>query len=278
MEQIWVKKFSGELVPFSRKKLRQSLVNAGAKAEMIDKVIARVVADLVPGKPTHKIYQEAFSTLQRLSRSTAARYHLKKALMQLGPSGFPFEKYVAAIFMNLHYEVEINLNMPGQCVNHEVDVLALRNNTVYVVECKFHNRQGIKSDVKVPMYFHARVQDIQRTHSDLERFKGKEWVPFLATNTRFSEDAKAYSKCEGIVLLSWDYPQGQSLKDWIEISGLYPITALNGLKKREKQTLLDEGIVLIKTLKQTPQLLDRFSLSKYRMKKISEEINELYEI
>ena len=270
-----VKKYSGELVPFDVNKLHFSLKRSGAGEETIQKVIKRVKENLTEGKPTQKIYSEAFKILKRLSRSTAARYNLKQSIMQLGPSGFPFEKYIGEIFKYQDFKVKTNLTFNGKCVTHEVDVLAEKNNTIFVTECKFHNRQGVKSDVKVALYFKSRVIDIIKGNQHLPEFKGKEMVGMLATNTRFTADAIAFSNCENIRLISWDYPQNGSLKDRIEISGLYPVTCLTSLKKREKQKLLDEGIVLGKTLKERPELLNQFNFSKFRQKNIKHELDEL---
>ena len=41
-----------------------------------------------------------------------------------------------------------------------------------------------------------------------------------------------------LYLLSWDYPDGESLRDRIDTLGLYPITVSTLLNKREKQFLL----------------------------------------
>lgn len=270
-----VKKYSGELVPFDENKLRISLERARAGEMDIQKIIKRVKEDLTEGKTTQKIYAEAFKILKRLSRTSAARYNLKQSIMQLGPSGFSFEKYIGEIFKCQDFKVKTNLTFNGKCVTHEVDVLAEKNNKVFVTECKFHNRQEVKSDVKVALYFKSRVIDIEKGNQHLPEFKGKEIVGLLATNTRFTLDAMTYCKCENIALISWDYPQNGSLKDRIEISGLYPVTCLTSLKKREKQILLDEGIVLVKTLKERPELLNQFKFTKFRKRNINQELDGL---
>ena len=270
-----VKKYSGELVPFDEEKLRFSLKKTGANENVIQKIISRVKEDLTEGKSTKQIYSEAFKILKRLSRASAARYHLKQSIMQLGPSGFPFEKYIAEIFKYQDYKVKTNLTFNGKCVTHEVDVLAEKDNRVFITECKFHNRQGVKSDVKVAMYFKSRVIDIAKGNQHLPAFKEKEIVGMLATNTRFTSDAIAFCKCEDIAMISWDYPRHGSLKDRIEISGLYPVTCITSLKRREKQILLDEGVVLGKTLKENFGLLNQFNFSNYRLKNIKQELHEL---
>ncbi len=272
---ILVTKYSGEIVPFEEKKLYLSLKKTGAQDHDIQRIIHRVKDNMVDKKPTSLIYREAFRMLKQLSRASAARFNLKRSIMDLGPSGFPFEKYIAKLYQANNYQVKNNISMQGKCVNHEVDVIAERNNTSLMIECKFHNRQGVKSDVKVTLYFKSRVIDIIKGIKDRAEYKGKDIKGTLVTNTRFTSDAINYAKCENIILMSWDYPGSGSLKDLIEISGLYPLTCLTSLKKREKKILLEEGIVLAKDLASDPSHLDQFRPSAYRLRNIIGEIKEL---
>ena len=270
-----VTKFSGDVVPFDKKKLYNSLKKGGAKEDEIQKIIRYVMENMEEGKSTGKIYTEAFSLLKKLPNSSAARYKLKRSLMELGPSGFPFERYIAELFRHQGYKVKNNLIIKGKCVQHEIDVLAEKEQRSLFIECKFHNRQGLKSDVKIAMYFKARADDIRNGNGHQPAFSGSEIQGYLVTNTRFTEDAIVYSKCENVYLMSWDYPQNGSLKDLIELSGLYPITCLTTLKGREKSILLEKGIVMGKDLGANPQLLDQFNVSDYRRKNILNELNEL---
>jgi len=272
---IFVTKFSGEVVPFEEGKLYHSLKQVGAKENDIQKILKRVEEDMFDKKPTSKIYKEAFLMLKQLSKASAARFNLKRSIMELGPSGFPFEKFIGELYQHHDYKVQNNVIMKGKCVNHEVDVIAERNNTTLFIECKFHNRQGIKSDVKIAMYFKSRADDLRSGNQHRSEYKGKEIIGCLATNTRFSKDAIRYSKCENIQLISWDYPQHESLKDQIELTGLYPITCLTSLKKREKLSLLNQGIVLAKDISAKPNILRQFSMSDYRYKNILADIKEL---
>lgn len=270
-----VTKFSGEVVPFEEGKLYHSLKQVGTSEEHIQKVLQRIKEDMVDRQSTAKIYTKAFALLKQLSKASAARFNLKRSILDLGPSGFPFEKYIAELFQHQGYSVENNLIMKGKCVNHEVDVLAKRNKTALFIECKFHNRQGIKSDVKIALYYKARVDDLRQGNKNKPDFKGVEIKGCLVTNTRFSEDAIKYSKCENLRLMSWAYPFHGSLKDKIELSGLYPLTCLNSLKKKEKKVLLDQGVVMAKELLYNPVLLNDFRMSPYRLKTVLGEIKEL---
>jgi hypothetical protein len=270
-----VTKFSGELVPFDESRLYNSLKHSGASEKSIQQILLKVRNEMVDKKSTSKIYREAFSMLKQLSKATAARYNLKRAIMELGPSGFPFERYIAEIFRHQGYAVNNNLNMNGKCVSHEVDVLAMRHEQALFIECKFHNRQGLKSDVKVSMYYKARVDDLRAGNVDKEAFKDKKIGGCLVTNTRFTEDAIQYSKCENLQLLSWDYPFNASLKDKIGLTGLYPLSCLTSMSKKEKLSLLEKGHVMAKELLLQPKVLKEIGLSNHRYNVVLNEIKEL---
>jgi len=94
---IKVRKNTGELVPFDVEKLKNALRRSGAKEKEIPRVIEKVRSSLYDGITTRKIYQIAYGILSRISHHVAGRYRLKKALFQLGPSGYPFEHFVAKL-------------------------------------------------------------------------------------------------------------------------------------------------------------------------------------
>ena len=62
--------------------------------------------------------------------------------MELGPSGFPFENFIGHIFRHDGYSTDVGVIMQGNCVTHEVDVLACKDDRCYIVECKYHNQAG----------------------------------------------------------------------------------------------------------------------------------------
>src|SRR5690625_6236906 len=87
---INVTKYSGETAPFDVEKLRQSLQRSGAKENVIDAVVKKALQSLYEGISTQEIYKRAFALLRKKERPAAARYNLKKALFQLGPTGSSF--------------------------------------------------------------------------------------------------------------------------------------------------------------------------------------------
>ena len=80
-----------------------------------------------------------------------------------------------------------------------------------------------------------------------------------------------YGKCVGMNLVSWDYPNGGSLKNWIDYSGLHPITAMQGLKKKEKQLFIDNGIILCRDLVDNIEKVESLGIPHARLQKAIEE-------
>ena len=130
---ILITKASGVQDEYSADKLRTSLKKSGANDETINKILTEIEGKLYDGISTKKIYQVAFSLLKMSNRSQAGRYDLKRSIMALGPSGFPFEHYIAAIFKWQGYKVQTNLFMEGACVTHEIDVLAENDDHFYLI-------------------------------------------------------------------------------------------------------------------------------------------------
>ena len=274
--QYTVKKASGDVVPFDEEKLRKSLESTGASGEIIDKVFSEVISQLYDGISTRKIYQKAFAILRKVTGSFASKYKLKKAIMDLGPSGYPFEKFVAELLKNQGFYTEVDTIVEGKCISHEIDVIASKEDYRYMIECKFHRDQGRKSDVKTALYIQSRFIDVRSTWK--KEHKGMKYQGWIVTNTHFTEDAYTYGKCVGLNLVSWDRPQRGSLKDRINLSGLHPITCVTSLKKAEIEILLDKGIILCKQLRTHAEAMRKIHISDSRIKHILKEASDICKI
>lgn len=244
-----ITKRSGEKVPFDNQKLKRSLERTGAGENVIREIIDTVNKRLVDGMSTHKVYQMAYAILRKKSQMVAGKYRLKKAILELGPTGFPFERFVGELLKHQGYKVEVGKIVQGHCVQHEVDVVAEKDDRKFMIECKFHNDQSRKSDVKVSLYIHSRFLDVEKEWNKNTAKNFHFHQGWIVTNTRFTDDALQFGKCAGLHLISWDYPAGGSLRERIDHSGLHPITALQTLKKNEKQALLELGVVLSREIK-----------------------------
>lgn len=274
---IYVTKASGERAPFNEDQLRNSLKRSNTNDELIEQVIVKVKSELHDSISTKEIYEMAFKLLRKKSSQSASRYKLKRAILELGPTGFPFENYISELLKSKNYSTEVGAIVKGHCVSHEIDILADKESSYLVIECKFHSDQRRICDVKVPLYINSRFLDVATELKKKPQFKNKNFFGGLVTNTRFSSDALAYGTCMGMFMLSWDYPHGKSLKSLIDQSGLHPLTSLMTLTKYEKQQLLNKGIVLCKSLVGNEKILNEIQVSASRIKKVLSEAEYLCE-
>jgi hypothetical protein len=272
--QIQVIKGNGEAAFFDTVKLKQALQNAGAGHIEQEKIAKAVEAKIYNGITTKEIYQIAFDLLKKESHKIAGRYRLKNAIMELGPTGFPFEKYVGKLFETMGYQVETGVFVRGKCIQHEVDVVARKPGEMLMIECKFHSDNRTKSSVQVPLYIQSRYLDVKAAW-ELQYGKDIKYRGGVVTNTRFSEDAENYGKCAGLLVISWDYPADSSLKSLIDKTGLHPITSLISLTKKEKQFLLEKDIVLCNQLNENKHLLIEMGFTENQIKKVIREAGNL---
>ena len=272
MEQktIYIKKSSGKLEVFSFDKLKKSLQKSNASSKEIELIIKIIKNQIYSGITSREIYKNAFRLLKKHNRVSASKYSLKRAIFDLGPTGYPFEKLVSALLQENGYKTKVSVLLEGECVRHEIDVLAEKNKNVYAIECKFHTSTTTVSNVKIPLYINSRFLDVQKQWncSKNKTILKQGW---LVTNTRFTEDAINYGNCVGLTMLSWNYPEGKGISSIIDRFGLYPLTALTTLKKREKQLLISHDIILTKELLFSGHKLKELGFSATHIEKILNE-------
>ncbi len=274
-KKILIQKKSGEKEPFDVSKLKTSLKNAGAAGNVIDKIAADIEDWVYDGVTTAKIYAYAYKMFRRQSGNKASRYKLKNALFSMGPTGYPFEYLIGEVFKRQGYTVEVGQVVEGVTITHEIDVIATKKDEQHLMECKFSRDQGNRLSVQVPLYVHARVNDIAEKRRQQKQYKNLSFTPWVVTNARFSSDSMEYSKCKGLKLLGWDYPEGDALKDIIEREKLFPVTILRHLNKHEKQLLMLEGIVTCIQLWNKPERLNSLGLNKDKLNAVKKELEAL---
>ncbi len=240
MPEIVVVKRSGEREPFSEKKVFRSMSRVGVPDNLRHEVMQEIKKDLQGEITTDEIYQRIVNFLEPRDRKSSLRFNLRQAIFELGPTGFPFEQYLARIFRDQGYSVEVGITMRGDCVSHEIDLLLMKNNTRQIVEAKFHNSHSTKSDVQTALYTYARFLDVKQKN-DIDNV-------WLITNTKLSQDATAYTQCKGVPAIAWNYPGEGNLHDLVEDPQMYPVTILNSLSETEKKRLIEKDIVLCRDL------------------------------
>lgn len=273
--EILIRKASGETEIFSTEKLKRSLYNAGASHKAVDEIVANMEEWIFNGVTTKQIYSRAFSILHRERSNSSIRYKLKQAIMELGPTGYPFEHYIGLLFEKQGYKTEVGIVVDGNCVTHEMDVIATKDQVQHLMECKYHSDQGKQVSVQVPLYVRSRVDDIVKKRKEMPEYQGLSFSGWVVTNTRFSSDSIQYGLCSGLHLMSWDFPTGKGLKDMIEQLKIYPITILHQLTKNDKRVLLEQGLVSCTELLQNLSSLDSLSLSSKKHKALIQELHNI---
>lgn len=271
MSHVLITKADGEREPFDPHKLEASLMHAGASAPAREHILSRITKELRDGMRTEDIYAHAFAYLRdEGTPAVAARYSVKRAIFALGPSGFPFEQFLGEVLRAHGWRVKTGVAMTGRCAPHEVDVLAEKNGRRIGIEAKFHNEAGGKTDIKDALYVKARFEDLARAPEASARVD-EGW---LVTNTRFTRNAIRYARCSNLTLLGWDYPTNRGLREMIETARVHPLTALTTLHDGEKRQLLENNIVLCKSV-QTKHVLEEYGVKPARIPAILEEARYL---
>ena len=273
-KSIYIIKSDGVRELFDPAKLERSLRKIGTAKETADMIVAEVESNLKEGHTTREIYHQAFALLKKHQRPVAVRYSLKRAIADLGPSGFPFEKFIAQIFRARGYDTLTDQIVMGTCVPHEMDIVAWKEGELIMIEAKFHTDFASRSDLKVALYIKARFEDLQNS---IFKYGGKErklTKGMLITNTNFSTTAIQYGECAHLNMVGWNYPRDNNLHHMIEDFGLVPVTALTTLTQTEKKMFLANDIVLAKQLKNF-DLLKSYGLADTRAKAIFREVEDL---
>lgn len=273
--EIVIVKADGKHEAFDPEKLLGSLLHSGATDKDARKVLSHIEKELRPNMTTTEIYEHAFAVLQEISRTVARSYSLRRAVMDLGPSGFPFEDFVAKILEAKGFHCETRQFVMGGCVSHEVDVVAYNPKELLMIEAKFHNELGTKSDLKVALYVKARFDDLKENVFNYGGSNRKITDSWLVTNTKFSSTAIHYGLCKGLTMIGWNYPEKGNLQDMIESEALHPITCLVSLSQSEKKALLASRVVLCSALKEEPGLLKKILGRHFDPKPVNEEINKI---
>ncbi|MBU6232092.1 restriction endonuclease [Patescibacteria group bacterium] len=276
---VTITKSTGEKELFEEQKLVSSLKRIGAKPEVIEDVVDEVDREIREGMTTADIYRRAFILLGKHSMPMAVKYSIRRAMMELGPDGFPFERFVARIFAMWGYESLTDQTLLGACVDHEVDVVAWKDDELTMVEAKYHNEFGMKSDLKVALYVKARFDDLSET---VFNFGGvnRKLSPrgkYLVTNTKFTEKAIKYAECSRLKLLGWNYPAHGNLHEIIEQNGLHPITCLTSISQSQKRDLASRNVMVCIDLVGKPAVLDEIGIRGADAEKVLTEAQIIIE-
>lgn len=263
-------KGDGSTEDFDVAKLESSFAHSGAEPGLARSVAHRIAASVKAGMSTSDIYRNAYALLKKEEEGIAARYSMRRAIFDLGPTGFPFEDFISEVMRRRGFTVTTRSEVAGKCARHEVDVLLKKDGRTMGAELKFHNLPGYTTDLKTALYVEARFRDIRlgAEHRGERCVIDEGW---LITNTKFTTTAIAFAECSGITLLGWSYPQNASLAALIRETGVYPLTILSSLTRRDKEALLRNGVALCESLVEDERALDSAGIPRKKHAAIRKE-------
>lgn len=270
-EKVTIRKADGSEALFDEEKVLRSMARAHVPENLQQEALNHLKTTLFPNISTKEIYAQLFDYIKIKNRPAALKYSLKNAIQALGPSGFPFEKFVARIYEAQGFETETNVILNGDCVEHEIDVIAKKEDEKVMAEVKFHNHGGVHTDLKVALYVWARFQDVETGH----HFTRAE----IVTNTKLTESALRYVQCKAMRILGWNYPAEQTLPHLVEQFHLHPITALSEFSQREIQLLIDAGVVLCRDLteRDVEDISRETGVSHQKLTQAHEDVRRMFE-
>ena len=262
-------KYSGNREPFSPKKIYYTVRDAGGSSKLAKAAIKKVRKNYHKNMTTKEILDILLDFL-KAEAGVSERYNLKRAIMNMGPTGFPFERYFAKILETYGFKTLVGQKLKGKIIYHEVDIVAEKKSK-FMIECKYHNESGTKTSLHPAMYTYARFLDLKRQRFD------KGW---LVTNTKCSIDARQYAKGVGLKLTSWNFPENQSLQKLIEKKNLYPITILDSVDEELKQKMFDNGLVMLRDFQDfsEEEIKVKLDISEAKSKNIMKEVYNILNI
>ncbi len=278
MAPIVITKADGSSEVFDPERLVRSLRRSGAGEHSAQRIAETITNTIAPGTSSKEVYTRAFALLRKEARPVAARYALRRALLELGPTGHPFEDFISHLYRVEGWQVETRKIMKGKCVSHEVDFYASHpeQNTYLAAELKYHNDPGYKTDLKVALYVKSRFDDIfdcdpAARSCPIDR-------GLLVTNTKFTSEAIAYAECSGVELLGWGYPVENGLFVRMSRARVYPITTLTCLSHAEKRLLIEGGVIAVDEIVRNRRALDPLHLTPERVGELLAEAEGLLEL
>lgn len=268
-------KADGTTEVFDPARLIVSLERAGAGEHAAERIARTITSTVIPGASSKDIYSRAFSLLRKEARPVAARYALRRALLELGPTGHPFEDFISHLFRKEGWQVETRKMIQGKCVQHEVDFYASHpeQNAFLAAELKYHNDPGYKTDLKVALYVKSRFDDIFACDPITRSCSIDRGL--LVTNTKFTSEAIAYAQCSGVELLGWGYPIDNTLYMHMSRANVYPITALTCFSRAEKRLLIEQGTIAVDEVVEDRRRLDILHLSSEQVGEVLAEAEGL---
>ncbi|MFH0832509.1 MAG: restriction endonuclease [Candidatus Aenigmatarchaeota archaeon] len=256
---MYVIKADGTKEKFQEEKIINTCLRAGVDRDVADEiveVIKRAVKNLAT---THEIYKLILDELEKRKDKSALSFPLREAISNMNPE--KFEIYVKKVLEQHGYDCDWNEIVEGECIEHQVDIIAKRDR-LFLVECKHHVNHHRFCGLGIVLQVQARFEDIIDNPKASYKFD-QAWV---ITNTKFSDHAKIYASKKNIRLSGWRYQNEHALEEMIQSKKIYPITILK-TDDKTKRILMQNNILTIQDVISTKKKI----INESMMKKLIEQ-------
>ena len=276
---VYVIKMDGTRAEFDKNRIVRTARRAGAPQDLARAVANEVELRVYDGMTTKEILSMVKELLRKHDPYLARIYTLKDAINSLNPDLYEFEYYMASLFRIMGYDA-IRSPEPkprGKCVEHEIDVVIKKDGVVGIVECKHHHKERTFTGLDVVMRQRARLEDLRDGYKARVKNSINPAECWVVTNTKFSEHAIRYARCRGIKLLSWNYPNGNSLADIVNRTRAFPLTIINVPLKYRAELLRLHVANTIEMARAKDTLLERAGMSSREIKIFKNRANKIME-
>jgi Holliday junction resolvase-like predicted endonuclease len=268
-----VTKADGSRQLFDREKVVRTCLRLGVSRRVADEVAGKVEDRVFDGMSTRKVLQLTFRLLRKYKPAVRHLLDLRKGLSLMG-SKPEFERFVQVLLAHNGFEVSSNRILAGRCGAHEVDAIARKDGVTYFVEVKHHVSYHTPTGLDESRIARAILEDVAEGF-ELGKTSLRIDRAMLVTNTRFSEHARRYGVCRGILQIGWRSPSDMSLQNLIEEKDLYPLSCLRGLNRENRAKLVNSGVVIMKQLfeEKASTLARNTGITKETLKQIIDKAN-----
>jgi len=195
---------------FNKNKIINSLLKIGLEEDKALEIAQQAKEELKGKITTDEIFNFVTSKLENYNLLYAGKYNLRRAIMNLGPTGYPFEKYIAKVLNTYNFTTKTNQSFKWKMlffmklmfwrIKIMIFILLSVNTTILV---------GVNLNIKVPLYIHSRFLDLKANLKEKNKYHYQMW---LITNTKFTTEALKYGECMKIKMIGWLYPKNNSLE------------------------------------------------------------------
>ncbi|MDY6788523.1 MAG: restriction endonuclease [Candidatus Nanohaloarchaea archaeon] len=274
-----IKDAHGGTRKYRPEKIRKSALRAGfslAEAKDIEKEVGRRVEG---GMSTEKVFEIVYREMKERNEIYAMKYCLRGSIASLKPKYHEFEKFITKLLRweGVNAEWSPRPKPQGECIDHEVDVIARVDDVKYVVECKHHYHQHRYTGLDVPMRHWARLHDLNQGYQKGRNNSIEVDRAWVIVNTKLSDHAKKYAECKNVRMTAWKYPEEDSLDQIIERNNAYPISMMRP-SDHVRTELSKKDILTVRELAQLSSSQKKeLDIKEYVLDSLQEDAEEMIE-